>query len=171
MIPCMIISELWIGDLLRLKKSGRVGKFAGISADQKIKVKIDGKVILTTPGNLEHAPDNHSDTEEQFISRPTIIKQTPKPLNSVIDLHIEILNPSLLNARPERIIDFQVTAAKDFLENAIEQGFPKIEIIHGKGAGVLKMEVEHLIYLNSEHIKAQFPLNKGGSIELWFVVP
>lgn len=167
----MIISELWIGDLIRLKKSGRVGKFAGISPEQKIKVKIGDKVILTTPGNLEHAPDNHSDSEDQFIPRPTLTKQTLKPLNSVIDLHIEILNPSLLNARPERIIDFQVTAAKDFLEKAIEQGFPKIEIIHGKGAGVLKMEVEHLIYLNSEHIKAQFPLNKGGSIELWLINP
>ncbi|MGK0316537.1 MAG: dsDNA-specific endonuclease/ATPase MutS2 [Saprospiraceae bacterium] len=171
MIPCMIISELWIGDLLRLKKSGRVGKFAGISPNQKIKVKVEGKVILTTPGNLEHAPDNHSDTEEQFIPRPTFTTQTPKPLNSVIDLHIEILSPSLTNARAERIIDFQVNAAQAFIEDAIAQRLPKIEIIHGKGAGVLKMEVEHLIYLNAEHIKAQFPLNKGGSIELWFVVP
>jgi dsDNA-specific endonuclease/ATPase MutS2 len=163
----MIISELWIGDLLRLKKSGRVGKFAGISPEQKIKVKVGDKIILTTPGNLEHAPDNHSDNDNQFIPRPSITKQTPKPLNSIIDLHIEILNPSLLNARPERIIDFQITAAKKFIESAIEQKLPKIEIIHGIGAGVLKMEVEHLIYLYSEHIKAQFPLNKGGSIELW----
>lgn len=167
----MIISELWIGDLLKLKKSGRIGKFAGISPEQKVKVKIEGKIILTTPGNLEHAPDNHSDSATNFIPRPTIVKQVPKPLNSVLDLHMEVLNPSMINARPERIIDYQVNAAEDFIKDAIEDRLPKVEIIHGKGIGVLKMEVEHLIHLYSDHIKAQFPLNKGGSIEIWFVLP
>ncbi len=167
----MIISELWIGDLLKLKKSGRIGKFAGISKEQKIKVNIGGKIILTTPGNLEHAPDNHSDSENEFIPRPTIEKQEPKVLSNVIDLHIEVLNPSMTNTRPERIIDYQVTAAKKFIEEAIDNRTRKVEIIHGKGAGVLKMEVEHLVHLYSEYIKARFPTNAGGAIELWFTNP
>jgi dsDNA-specific endonuclease/ATPase MutS2 len=167
----LIISELWIGDLLKLKRSGRIGKFAGISSEQKIKVKVDGKIILTTPGNLEHAPDNHSETESKFIPRPSISKQTPNSIDNVIDLHMDVLNPSMVHARPERIIDYQVNAAENFIKSAIEKQLPKIEIIHGKGAGVLKMEVEHLIHLYSDHIKAQFPLNKGGSVELWFSIP
>ena len=167
----MIISELWIGDLLKLKKSGRIGKFAGISTEQKVKVKINGKIILTTPGNLEHAPDNHTDSENEIIPRPTFIRQQYKKLSNIIDLHMEVLNPSMINARPERIIDYQVNAAKIFIEEAIANGTQKIEIIHGKGAGVLKMEVEHLVHLNSEYVKAKFPTNGGGAIELWFTNP
>lgn len=167
----MIISELWIGDLLRLKKSGRIGKFAGISSEQKVKVKIEGKIILTTPGNLEHAPDNQSDNSIDFIERPSYTKQDPKPLNSILDLHLESLNPSMINARPERIIDYQVSEAENFIKEAIEKRLPKIEIIHGKGAGVLKMEVEHLLHLYDDHVKAKFPINAGGAVEVWFTTP
>lgn len=163
----MIISELWIGDLLKLKKSGRIGKFAGISQEQKVKVNIGGKIVLTTPGNLEHAPDNHSDSNVDFIPRPTIIKQEPKALSNVIDLHLEVLNPSMINARPERIIDYQVKSAQDFIEISIKQNTKKVEIIHGKGEGVLKSEVLHLLSLYDE-VNFIFDKNRGGSSEVWF---
>lgn len=163
------IEDLWIGDLLRLKKSGRIGKYAG-NAGLKIKIKVGEKIILTTIGNLEEAPEEQA-SEPNFIARPTLITQTPKTINATIDLHIEVLNPSLTHARAERIIDVQVKAAEDFIKNAIKQRLPKIEIIHGKGTGVLKSEVDHLIYLYRHEIKAQFPLNQGGSVEIWFINP
>ncbi len=165
------VSELWIGDLLRLKRSGRIGKFAGVSPNQKIKVKVDNKVILTTVKNLEYAPNNISDNNTSYIERPSFNKSSPVSINNILDLHIEVLNPSMVNTRAERIVNYQIEAAENFIKEAIARRLPKIEIIHGKGAGILKMEVEHLLHLHSEHIKAQFPINQGGSVEIWFVTP
>jgi len=158
------VSELWIGDLLLLKKSGRIGKFAGISADQKVKVKLENKIIITTPGNIEYAPESKSGPEA-IIKKPSISFQKTPTFSDTIDLHIEILNPSLLTARPERIIDYQIKQAKVFIEAAIENNAHKIEIIHGKGQGVLKSEVLHLLNLFDE-VNFIFDKNDGGSTEV-----
>jgi len=161
------INDLWIGDLLRLKKSGRIGKFDGRSGHKKVRVKIGTKTVITPITNIEYAPEGAQVDNTDFSHRPQKA-ETPKPssLLDTIDLHIEVLNPSLQYGRVERIVDFQVKAAKDFIEESIDNGTKKIIIIHGKGEGVLKSEILHLLSLYDE-VQFTFEKNNGGATEVW----
>lgn len=161
------IDELWIGDLLLLKKSGRTGKFDGRSGHKKVRVKVGDKVVITPISNVEIAPEKTEEPQFDHSHRPTISKPKTASLSDSIDLHIEVLNPSLVNGRPERIVDFQVKAAEDFIRDAIENGTKKIQIIHGKGEGVLKSEIKHLLSLN-DAVQFTFDQNNGGATEVWF---
>ncbi len=160
------VDKLWVGDLLLLKKSGRIGKFLSIVSDSKIKITIGEKIILTKISNIEIAPEQK---EKPLLldQKPLIDTQIPKTLESSIDLHIDVLHPSLTNSIPERIIDYQVKAVKHFIEDSIAAKSLKIEIIHGKGEGVLKSEVLHLLSLYDE-VTFTFDLNQGGATEVWF---
>ena len=157
------LDELWIGDLVLLKKSKRVGKYQG-KRGAKAVVNIDGKTVLTVPKNLL-AYEPPEDSVELSFDEP-IRKVNPRP-DRVLDLHIETLEPSLTHALPERIVSYQVAAAKHLIEAAIEHKYLTIELIHGKGKGVLKSEVRHLLSLYDE-VRASFEKNQGGSTEVWF---
>jgi hypothetical protein len=163
------IDDLWIGDLLLLKKSGRIGKFNGRSGYKKVKVLIGGKNVVTPIGNVELAPEGTQIEEFNYTTnRPSIVKPQATTLSDRIDLHLEVLNPSLINGRPERIVDFQVKAAEKFIEDAIANGTKQILIIHGKGEGVLKSEITHLLSLN-DAVQFTFEKNNGGATEVWFM--
>lgn len=161
------IDDLWIGDLLLLKKSGRIGKFNGRSGHKKVKVKIGEKNVITPIGNVELAPEGSKVEAFDYTHRPKPKLQNPTALSAEIDLHIEILNPSLLNGRPERIVDFQVQAAKDFINKSISNRTKQILIIHGKGEGVLRSEIAHLLAMTDE-VQFTFEKNNGGATEVWF---
>lgn len=163
----MDINDLWIGDLLRLKKSGRIGKFDGLSGHKKIRVKVGEKIVLTTVSNVEYAPEATLEESPTYSNRPKKIIKTSAALSDTIDLHIEVLNPSLHSSRVERIVDFQIKAARDFIENSIDNGTRKILIIHGRGEGVLKSEVLHLLSLYDE-VQYTFDKHNGGATEVWF---
>jgi len=46
------INDLWIGEVVRLKKSGRVGRFEGVR-DGKGVINVDGKIVLAAPRLIE----------------------------------------------------------------------------------------------------------------------
>jgi len=157
------LDDLWIGDILLIKKSGRVGKFGG-KKDGKAIILIEGKKVITSSSNL--ALHTTSDTHIQDLTpqKKSRIKKSQE-FNSKIDLHIEKLNPSLVNSRSERILDFQISAAKNHIEQAIKRRRFEIEIIHGKGTGVLKSEVYHLLSLYNE-VKYHISSKSGGATEV-----
>ena len=160
------IDDLWIGDKLLLKKSGRIGKFDGRSGHKKVRIKVGEKTVITPITNVEMAPESVPD--EQVLSfRPEKKEIKSSSLSDTIDLHMEVLNPSMQHARPERIVDYQVSAAKDFIDEAITTRTKQILIIHGKGEGVLKSEIVHLLSLYDE-VQFTFPKNNGGATEVWF---
>lgn len=161
------IEDLWIGDLIRLKKSGRIGKFDGRSGHKKVRIKVGDKIVITPLTNIEMAPEGSEVAPNIISNRPILQKKTTTNLSDTIDLHIEKLNSSLLNGRPERILDTQVRAAKTFIKDSIQNGTKKILIIHGKGEGVLKSEITHLLSLN-EKVQFVFDKNDGGATEVWF---
>ena len=161
------IDDLWIGDLVLLKKSGRIGKFDGRSGHKKIKVKVGEKTVVTPIGNVELAPEGTTVSEFDYSTRPKKEIKSIVTLSNTIDLHIETLNPSLRSNRVERIIDFQIKAAKTFIEDSIKNRTKKILIIHGKGEGVLKSEVNHLLTLYND-VQFTFDKNNGGATEVWF---
>jgi len=157
--------DLWIGDFLKLKKSGRIGKFDGFASNNKIRIKLENKTILTTISNVEITEDQPN-TSHNFIPRPATQKKKATSLEASIDLHLETLAPSMLNTRPERILDYQLDKAKQFIEASIDNKVRKIEIIHGKGEGVLKMEILHLLS-NYKEVQFTFDKNQGGCTEIW----
>ena len=58
---------------------------------------------------------------------------------------------------------------RKFMDGAIEAGLKRVTIVHGKGKGTLKAEVEHLLkssYKDAVHLI--IPLNEG-TTEVWLV--
>lgn len=158
------LDELWIGDTVKLLASNRIGKYDG-QINGKARININGKIVLTAPSNLSIHEEKESPYIDLDLSTGT--STTVEPPNTEIDLHIDKLNPNMLNALPERIRDYQIGAAKTFIEQAIQHKLSSIEIIHGKGKGVLKAEVHHLLSLYDE-VKFHVMGRDGGSTEVWF---
>ena len=63
-----------------------------------------------------------------------------------VDLHIEKLVPSIKGLSNHEILNIQMDTAKGQLEFAIRNRMQKLVFIHGVGEGVLKSELEFLMY-------------------------
>ena len=163
----MKINDLWIGDLVRLKKSGRVGKFEGVHLSGKVRVRIDSKIILTKSTNLEKVDEAHL---EKTVDRPKSYnerKMNQKRFQNSIDLHIEKLQPSLSNELPQMILNKQIAACRAYIEEAIELRRMQVTIIHGKGAGQLKLEVQMILQERPE-VQYYDLINDGGATLVGF---
>ncbi len=162
------IKDLWIGDLLLLKKSGRKGIYKGITSAGKLRIEIGGKIILTSKNNVEILEDDEelqafTEFEEEA---DTSLTTEQIRFNDTIDLHIDKLAPFLINELPLRIVDFQIRKCKEFIEYAIGSNRKIIKIIHGKGDGTLKSEVHHLLD-HYDEVNLKIPVNDGGATEVW----
>jgi len=82
-------------------------------------------------------------------------------------MHIDKLNPSLESNRPERIFDFQMKAFDSYLRRSIKEKKTSIKIIHGKGTGVLKAEIESILKYHPQVLQS-FSIHDGGAIEVIF---
>ena len=165
------IKSLWIGDLLKTS-SGKIVKFEGIAGDGRARVNYLGKILLVDANNisLEKEEDDFPHHLLQDFLEDKLAKEKSKPLkikiNNTLDLHIEVLAPEMKNDYPGRIIEYQMLRCKQFIEDAITRRLPHITIIHGKGTGTLKNEVESL--LRSYHeMRFQVSKNDGGAIDVW----
>lgn len=141
----MNLDQLWIGDILQSKSTGKQGKYAG-QVDGKAKVQIGDDYILLDKMDVtiieeESVLANYVYEQEEDLEVPEGLELPEKTL----DLHIEVLNPNLVNAEPARILDYQIKAFKAFIENAYKNKKYSIIIIHGKGTGVLKKEIVSFI--------------------------
>ncbi len=158
------VNDLWIGDKLVLKKSKRIGTYAGQSSDQKIRIKIGDKIVKTTISNVELYVDKPEPIEIRFDDDFDKIEE--HSIKDSIDLHIEKLAPHLKNTIPARILDFQIKAFQDFLLSAILQRRKHITIIHGKGEGILKQEVQYILSKEPSVSLIQ-NINQGGATLAW----
>ena len=169
------LANLWIGDAVRLKSSGRTGRFAGVNADGKARIDIEGKVILSGAANLELVPEAQHYTdidaylaeEKARETHQVLIRSKPqKRLPGVLDLHIDKLAPHLEGQPSGRILEYQLTQSESCMRQAIEQKMPHVTIIHGKGQGVLREAVEQQVRQFSQ-VKITFSKNGGGALEIW----
>lgn len=161
----MDLKELWIGDWLRLKKANMVGKYHGHSEGNRIKVKVGDKIIDVSINEIKKIDDPQTPKSITFEEEDHTSRDSPLSSNT-IDLHIEVLAPEMKNGLPLRIRTYQIEACKTFVDKAIQSGMPIIKIIHGKGEGVLKTEVLHLLSLYDE-VRFVIPKNNGGAVEVW----
>lgn len=160
----LVAKEIWIGERLRIKSSGQIGTFEGIVTDQIIKLKTAHQVIQIQLHQLELAEEEITDNSI-FFDQDTELKKKDKTQNS-IDLHIEILAPNLSNARPERILLQQLRSFEIFMQKAIHNKLPHLIIIHGKGEGILRTEIQLKLkqQFNAKIIQS---INDDGATEVW----
>ena len=53
----MNLSELWMGEKVMIKSSGKIGIFEGVNSEGKARIKYDNKIFLVTAQNLEIVPE------------------------------------------------------------------------------------------------------------------
>ena len=164
------LNELWIGDLIRLKKSGRIGKYEGIGTAGKARINVGDKIILAVPHNMERYTPPPPKKLPLFDDDPKTVKASTLDVNhhsrNQIDLHIDILAPHLANELPVRIIEYQLEAFKIFVSDSHERKRSVITIIHGKGEGVLKNHI-HVFLKSDPRVKFFSETNRGGATEVW----
>ena len=155
------LKELWIGDMVKIISSGRIGKFEGIHACGKARINASGKIYLAGPKNLVIYQEPEEE-EKLFFDEPT----TPaRKITDTIDLHIEKLKPDMLSSLPERIYDYQMKACIQYINDAKNSHMNSFTIIHGKGTGVLKQSV--IDYIKSEKtIKFYEVIHDGGAVRI-----
>ncbi len=154
----LVLEELWIGDLLRIKADGRIGRFEGM-VNAQVKLLVGSKLMLLDAGALEIAP---ADT----VSEPRIEEEEIEPFDPInfattIDLHMSMLDPSRIQETPIQIRAYQLRRCREFVEEAIRLKIRTVTIIHGKGEGVLKADVLNVLDQFSE-IKNCEEVHQGG---------
>lgn len=165
----MKVEELWIGDTIRIRSSLKVGTYEGVSPDGRIRVRYQGKILLVQRSNIEsyEFPEEGPSTEfhtEAVISENRVLKKVH--FDPVIDLHIETLNPTFENEAAQIILNHQLSKCDAFIKEAISLGVKIITIIHGKGTGQLKMEVDFLLS-HYDEVRYTIPKHNGGATEVW----
>lgn len=165
----MDIDDLWIGDRLIIKSSGKEGTYEGTNKG-KVRVKVGPKILLVRPTNVMLAPEKPVEDPDLGLGEPVTHKEPKKPLpgktiKKEIDLHLEKL-PPFENTRWQTALEYQIDACKRFLEEAINAKVPALLIVHGKGKGILKKEILHLLD-DYKEVYLKLEVNQGGAIEVW----
>ncbi|HMR89391.1 MAG TPA: Smr/MutS family protein [Saprospiraceae bacterium] len=167
----MDLKTLWIGDRVEVLSSSNQGKFEGISKDGRARVRIGDKIFLVTADNLktiteaEYFPDIHEFLKNDNSEAKKVVPLKIK-FDHTLDLHLEKLAPHMQNELPARILEFQVQKSEVFIREAISKKYPHITIIHGKGAGVLKEQIEAQLK-GFPQVRFTFSKNGGGAVEVW----
>lgn len=163
-------NTLWIGDMLKITSSGRIGTFEGIHPSGKLRIKSGQKIYLATSKNLEVYIEKEESDASKILSE---IVQNEKETQfftvfaNTLDLHIEKLNPLLKNSIPERIIDYQIKALDHFINEVTERKIKTATIIHGKGTGVLRNIVESTLKSIPE-VFNYHSINNDGAVSVFF---
>ncbi len=172
------LKDLWIGDEVRLKKSQRVGKFEGIHKNGKARILIDNKIVLSTASNLSLLTEDEiqdlsptsSDLnlEEETIQSPIVTSNDSYHSEpEMLDLHLETLNPLFTESPALSVLEYQLKCCEDFIHRSISDKKFMVRIIHGKGKGILKKEVEAMVNSHPQ-ILISTPSMDGGALELIF---
>ena len=140
----MNFDDLWIGDLVYIPSLGKNGKWEGLADTSHARVRV-GHTILTIA--VTDIAEAKTEEEVPFWKLNSTSKEPLAPAfdRNEIDLHIERLQPDLVHQSAEQILLFQLKKCRAFIEFAINKKWVSITVIHGKGTGLLKEEVYHLI--------------------------
>ncbi len=157
----------WIGDNVWITSLQQEGIFEGEQGDMAI-VKVGNDKKLFPFSEITLLPEDEKDFKLEELG----IQIKPKPKGAYqfpdfIDLHIEDLNPNLIQAEPAQILAHQRSRLKDFVRSAIDHHKGYIIIIHGKGEGVLKSEVLKILDDFSE-VKGIEHESHGGAVKVYF---
>lgn len=167
----MNLKDFWIGDSVRIISQDLIGKFAGEDNMGNAKVDYNGELIQVLIEDLELYTEPEPVIEQVDIE-PEPVKgfqtlQKQKLISHVIDLHYNVLAPDRFRINPhENILEFQVQKCKEFIEFNLQRRVNYIQIIHGKGQGILKAEVEKLLN-GFDRVRFSNSTPDGGGLEVF----
>lgn len=166
----MKLEDLWIGDRVIIKNGERLGVFQGIHKKGKARILFQDKILLVPSTGIILAPDKkrkNSLDDQEAIS--PVKKQFQEKLSFYpeIDLHMDKLQASKQHDNPVAILEFQLRKLTEFLDKAVSLRVPKVNIIHGKGTGALRMETYNIIE-NYPEKQSLYPINNDGGVTLYF---
>lgn len=162
----------WVGDWVRDRESQQIGRFEGV-VNGMATIRFAEKIFSIRETLLEKLPDKEEEAmiileKQMLVQAKERIKDNPKEeFNDTLDLHIEKLAPHLKGKRTELIIQKQINSARKFVFEAIDRRRFQITLIHGKGTGALKMEIESLL-MEFDEVYFTKTVNNGGAVEVLF---
>ena len=161
--------EFWIGDRVKNLINGQIGVYHSDLDQTKAEIKVGNDILVVKKSDLEIVEDEKLTVAERLGLTPKTTKtKNAQMLPDLIDLHAEVLDPNHQIAAV-RLLEFQVSSCKSYLQQAHHQKKRIVTIIHGKGQGVLKEALSHL-YHDLGFIRFQIEKHKGGATELWLDV-
>ena len=160
------LKNLWIGDQLKIISNGRIGHFQGIQGGRALIKMPPNQVLLVEARDLvPYEPQEEVHPLE--FDKPQTKLVNLSGLEKVIDLHYEKLPPIGPGATTQHVLEYQIKCLKQYLAKVELAGLKYVTIIHGKGQGILKKEVEHLLKME-KNVKLILPKNSGGALEVYF---
>ncbi len=135
-------APLKVGEKVRIKENGMVGEVTKVSA----------KAVVVIIGNISSKMP--LDKVERITSNEfkNAVKETARPVTSVrMDSSIserKLNFKTEMDLRGERLND-ALEKVMHYVDDAIMVGVPSVRIIHGKGTGVLRDEIQK--YLRTVH--------------------
>lgn len=137
--------ELEIGDNVQLKDSNTVGEIIELNKSKNQAIILTGGLrINTSLSSLNKTKKNKKSSEKSYYNYEV----------SEIKVRLDI--------RGQKPDEVEYTIVK-FMDEAYFSGQQKVEILHGKGAGVLRKLVSELLK-NNENVKEFYPalIEQGG---------
>ena len=158
------VKDLWVGDLLKIKSTGEVGTFSK-EQDNWVVVDVNGFEKNVKASDLELYEADKIDYALQSLENdpPSPLKKGASNPEKMIDLHLEMLPPFDPRSGLTEI-EYQLRHCKSFIESVIKSKLHSAIIIHGKGKGILKKEVLHLLEGYKE-VRFTYPTHNGGAVE------
>ena len=141
-------SSWWIGEPLEIISSGVKVRYHGPGSLGNILIRMADGTIAEVP--LPEIRESQEEQEpekwfEDLRSEKEESPETSKEFGDQLDLHYEALIQKHAHPDGMSILEFQLEVCRQFIRDAIRLKRPYIRIIHGRGAGVLKKEVESLL--------------------------
>lgn len=126
-------SPIAVGDKVRLKESGLVGEVTRISAKQ-IFISVGNISTRTSPDKIEKISSGEF-KKSAAPPRPAARYEDPSIRERRLNFKMEI------DVRGERVND-ALAIVMHYIDDAIMLGVPSVRILHGKGTGALREEIQ-----------------------------
>lgn len=125
------------GEKIRVKSNGMVGEVSQISS-RSITVNIGNIVSKMSPDKVERITSNEFKSAVKETARPVIARTDSSISERKLNFHPEI------DVRGERVQD-ALDKVMRFIDDAIMLNMGSVRIIHGKGTGALREEIQKFL--------------------------
>ncbi|WP_452221322.1 Smr/MutS family protein [Lacinutrix salivirga] len=148
-------------------KDGFMLKF---EANELVKIKSDNlRHQLFSSATVDQVISEKEEPKKHF--QPKVKAKERYEPTMEVDLHIHQLTTSSKGMTNHDMLTLQLETARHKLEFAMQKRIQKIVFIHGKGEGVLKMELEYLFgrYNNVKFYDANYQKYGLGATEVYIL--
>ena len=125
---------LKVGEKVRIKDNGMVGEVSNVSA-KAVTIIIGSISSKLPPERVERISSNEFKAAAGSSAHPPLLRED----SSIRDRQLRF--KSELDVRGERLSD-ALDIVTHYIDDAIMVGIPSVRIIHGKGTGVLRDEIQ-----------------------------